>query len=121
MNNFLIRWGVKWTPSSPWFLQGISIAEIAVKRAKNLLRKCWKGKGQPFRTNEEWFKGILQWKNTPHKSTGLSPAIMLYGRPVQNAVPCHKSTPTREWHDEKLKGDRETAARKQKLDKYYNR
>ena len=46
---------------------------------------------------------------------------MLYGHPVQDAVPCHKSALTREWHDEKLKVDREAAARKQKLEKYYNR
>ena len=25
MNDFLTRWGVKWTPSSPWFSQGISL------------------------------------------------------------------------------------------------
>ena len=46
---------------------------------------------------------------------------MLYGHPVQDAVPCHKSALTREWHDEKLKLDWEAAARKQKLEKYYNR
>ena len=64
-------------------------------------------------------------KHTPQinrfRSTGLSPAIMLYGHPVQDAVPCHKSALTREWHDEKLKVDREAAARKQKLQKYHNR
>ena len=66
-------------------------------------------------------KGILQWKNTSHKSTGLSPAIMLYGHPVQNAIPCHKSSLARYWHDDKLRIDREAAKRKEKLEKYYNR
>ena len=63
-------------------------------------------------------KGILQWKNTPPKSTGLSPAIMLYGHPIQDAIPCHKSSLSRNWHDDKLRIDREAARRKEK---YYNR
>ena len=81
----------------------------------------WRGRGQSLRTNEEWIKGILQWKNTPQKSTGLSPAIMLYGHSVQDAIPCHKSSLSRSWHDEKLRVDREAAKRKEKLEKYYNR
>ena len=55
------------------------------------------------------------------KSTGLSPAIMLYGHPVQDAIPCHKSSLSRSWHDKKLRVDREAAKRKEKLEKYYNR
>ena len=78
------------------------MAESAIKWAKSLLRKCWRGREQPLRTNEEWIKGILQWKNTPHKSTGLSPAVMLYGHSVQDAIPCHKSSLSQSWHDEKL-------------------
>ena len=52
-------------------------------------------------------KGILQWKNRPHNSTGLSPVIMLYSHPVQDAIPCHKSSLSRNWHDDKLRIDRE--------------
>ena len=89
VNNFLARWCVEWCPSYP---QGNSFAESALKWAKGLLRKCWRGRGKPFRINEKWVKGIFQWKNTPHKSTGLSPAIMLYGHSVQDAIPCHKSS-----------------------------
>ena len=121
VNDFLKRWGVEWRPSSPYYPQGNSVAESAVKWAKSLLRKCWRGRGQPLRTNEEWIKGILQWKNTPHKSTGLSPAIMLYGHPVQDIIPCHKSSLSRSWHDEKLRVDKEAAKRKEKLEKYCNR
>ena len=70
--------------------------------------------------NEEWIKGILPWKNKPYKSTGLSPALMLYVHPVQYAIPCHKSSLSRSWHDKKLRVDTE-AAKKKKLKKYYNR
>ena len=105
----------------PWYPQGNSVVESAVKWAKSLLEKCWRGRGQPLRTNEEWIKGILQWKNTPHKSTGLSPAIKLYGHPVQDAIPCHKSCLSRSWHDKKLRVDIDAAKRKEKSKKYFNR
>ena len=71
--------------------------------------------------NEDWVIGILHWKNTPHKSTGLSPAKTIYSHSVQDAVPCHKSSLTREWYDEKLRIDIEAANRKQKLEMYNNR
>ena len=102
VNDFLKRWGIEWRPSSPRYPQGNSVAESAVKWAKSLFRKCWRGREQPLRTNEEWIKGILQWKNTHHESTGLSPAIMLYGHFVQDAILCHKSFLSQSWHDEKL-------------------
>ena len=112
VNDFLKRWGVERRPSSPWYPQGNSVAESAVKWAKSFLRKCCCGRGQPLRTNEEWIKGILQWKNTSYKSTGLFPAIMLYDRPVQDAIPCHKSFLSRSWYDEKLRVDMEAVKRK---------
>ena len=66
-------------------------------------------------------KGIFQWKNMSHRSIGLSPAIMLYGHPVQDAIPCHKSLLSRNWHDDKLRIDREAARGKEKLEKHYDR
>ena len=66
-------------------------------------------------------KKILQRKNTPYKSTGLSLAIMLLCHPVQDAIPCHKSSLSRNWHDDKLHIDSKAARRKEKLEKYYNR
>ena len=121
VNNFLAQWVVEWRQSSPHNPQGNCVAESAVKWAKGLLRKWWRGRGQPLRTNEEWVKAILQWKNTPHKSTGLSLAILLYGHPVQDDIPCHKSSLFLNWHDDKLRIDRKAARRREKLEKHYNR
>ena len=45
---------------------------------------------------------------------------MLYGHPVQDAIPCHKSSLSRRWHDEKLRVEKEAEKRKEKLEKYYN-
>ena len=43
---------------------------------------------------------------------------MPYGHPVQDAILCHKSSLSRNWHDDKLRIDREAARRKEK---YHNR
>ena len=51
VNNFFARWRVEWCQSSPHYLQGNSVVESAVKWAKGLLRKCWRGRGQPWRTD----------------------------------------------------------------------
>ena len=48
-------------------------------------------------------------------------ALWPVGHAVQDAVPCHESALTREWHGDKLKADRKATARKQKLEKYNNR
>ena len=50
-----------------------------------------------------------------------APPLYFIASPVQDAVPCHKSALAREWHNEKLRVDRKAAARKQSLEKYYNR
>ena len=87
-----------------------------MKWAKGLLRKCWRGREQLLRTNEEWVKGILQWKNAPHKSNGLSLVIMLYGHSVQDVIPCHKSSLSHNLQDDKLRTDKEAARRIKNLE-----
>jgi len=118
--DFLKRWKISWSPSSPYYAQGNGIAEHAVFNAKSLLRKVWKkGERSPM-SNDEWIKGILQYRNTPNKSTKLSPAIMIFGHAIQDNLPAHKSALDRKWHDEVLRVDREAAKRKQTLEEKWN-
>lgn len=118
VTDFLRRWGVRWQPSSPEYPQGNSYAELGVKNAKALIRKCWDGRNLDM---EKWTRGMLQARNTPHKTTGLSPAILLYGHPVQDCIPAHKSSFVRSWHDEILKYDKTMAQSKVRMERYYNR
>ena len=46
---------------------------------------------------------------------------MLYGHPVQSAIPCHKSSISHNLQDDKLQIDREAARPKEKLEKYHSR
>ena len=95
VQDFLRRWGVRWVSSSPYYARSNSYAENGVKQAKGLLRKCiWNRRID----QEKWCKGLLSLRNTPHKTTGLSPAVLVYGHPVNEVVPAHKSALQKSWH-----------------------
>ena len=114
-SDFCRNWGVRHITSSPYYAQSNSYAENGVKQAKALLRKCFSN-GRLDR--EKWAKGLLQIRNTPHKATGLSPAVMLYGHAVNDVVPAHKSALSKSWHKELAAYDRKIACERQRMDKY---
>jgi hypothetical protein len=60
-------------------------AELAVKSAKRLLRENI----SPSRelNNVAVTRAVLQYRNTPDKDTGLSPAYMLLGRQLKDFLP----------------------------------
>jgi len=65
--------------------------------------------------------GLLQIRNTPHKNSGLSPAILLFGRPLQDKIPAHKSAFKVDWFKEMKSYDRKMAESKIRMERYYNR
>lgn len=117
-SDFLKRWGVAQKFSSPYYPQGNNYAELAVKNCKSLVNKYWKGPNTDY---DDFAKGLMQVRNTPHASTGVSPAMILYGRPTQDALPAHKSFFSKNWHDQMLEHDRKYAEHREKLEYYYDR
>jgi len=113
--DFLRRWGVRSVNSSPYHSKSNSYAENGVKQAKALLRKCTQNGKLDY---ESWCRGLLNIRNTPHKVTGLSPAILIYGHPVQDSLPVHKSAMQKSWHEALAKHDHAIAEERQKMDKY---
>ena len=88
-SDFLRKWGIIHTTSSPHYPQSNGRAESGVKAAKNLLRRCWDLR--KCRLDEAaWTRGILQHWNTPG-SHGASPAQLVYGRPIRDTLPTHHS------------------------------
>lgn len=92
---FLRRWGVEHRTSSPGYAQSNGRAEAAVKSMKKLIAHCWCPRSRTL-LQEEWTRGILQYRNTPG-ANGLSPAQVVFGRPVQDAVPAHRRAFAQKW------------------------
>ena len=88
-----------------------------MKNAKSLARKCINGR---VIDQNAWTEGLLQIRNTPHKATGLSPAILLYGHPVQDRLPAHRKNFERCWYDEVGAYDCKMCEAKLQSERYYN-
>ena len=80
---FLIRWGVHHRKSSAHNPQSNGRAEVAVKRAKRLLKSSIGPAGSL--NNDGFLRAMLQLRNTPDPDCKLSPAQILFGRPLRDA------------------------------------
>ena len=84
---FMKKWGVEHTFSTPLYPQSNGLAEAAVKAMKALVEKTSiNGRID----NENFSAGLLEWRNTP-RSSRLSPAEALFGRPLRSTLPAHRS------------------------------
>ena len=81
---FLDKWDVKHRVSSAYFPQSNGRAEVAVKAAKRLLRANTGSNGTL--DNDNFLKAILQLRNTPDPDCNLSPAQIIFGRPIRDSL-----------------------------------
>ena len=81
--DFLQKWGVKQRVSSAYHPQSNGRAEVAVKSAKRLLRSNTKPCGSL--DNDKFLRAILQLRNTPDPDCQLSPAQIIFGRPIRDS------------------------------------
>ena len=81
--NFLSKWGVHHRKSSAYHPQSNGRAEVAVKSVKRLLRSNINPSGSL--DNDKFLKGILQLRNTPDPDCKISPAEIVFGRPIRDA------------------------------------
>ena len=77
---FSDEWDLKHITCSPHHPQSNGKVENAVKICKSLLKKARDNKQDPF-------LNVLEWRNTPTKGVGTSPAKLLYGRRTQTRLP----------------------------------
>ena len=68
---------------------------------------------------DKWASALLQYRNTPDAS-GLSPAKHLLGYPIQDALPVHRSTFSKEWQKQVNEAETKAAELKQKSVENYN-
>ena len=99
---FLRAWGVIHITSSPHYPQSNGKAEAAVKSMKKLISAAWTGHLINW---NQLSRALLQYRNTPRRKDGLSPAQKLFGHPVQDTLPAHRRSFATEWQRSSQEAD----------------
>lgn len=97
--------------SSPRYFQSNGKVEDAVKIVKNLMHKCVLDKKDPF-------LALLDWRNTPSETIGLSAVERLFGRNTRTRLTL---TAKHLQNQDSGKVNRKLVDRKIKKSSYYNR
>ena len=97
--------------SSAYYPHSNCRAELGVKSAKRLLRENINHDGSL--STDKYLRAILTHRNTPDPDTGVSPAQVLFGRPIRDFMPIlpGKFSPQEGWR--LAQEDRERALRLQ--------
>ena len=90
------RWCVVHEMSTPHYPQSNGHAEAHVKILKHLIMKTTPS-GDLY-ADDEFVQGLLEIRNTPGPD-GLSPSVLLFGRPLRSLVPTHRSAFDQKWQD----------------------
>ena len=79
---FLSRWGISHRISSAYFAQSNGRAEVAVKTVKRLLMS---NTGPTGAIDNDRFLRAMHLRNSPDPDCGISPAQIVFGRPLKDA------------------------------------
>lgn len=84
---FFSRWGINHRMSSAYNPRSNGRAEVAVKSMKRLLSDNVSDSGDL--DTDRFTRAILQFRNTPDPQNGISPAEVIFGRPIRDSLPFH--------------------------------
>jgi len=115
--SFAQQWGFKHCTSTPHYPQSNGKAEAAVKSMKKLIRAAWNGR---YLEEETLCRALLQYRNTPSRKDGMSPAQKLYGHPIQDSLPTHPRAFAPEWQHSTEQTEQATQASEKAASEYYN-
>ena len=82
---FLSQWGVHHRLASAYHPHSNQRAELGTKIAKRLIRENTDQSGSL--DNDSFARSMLNYRNTPCRDTKLSPAEIIYGRPIKDHLP----------------------------------
>ena len=68
--------------------------KATVKPMKKLISAAWTGRSVNW---DQLSRALLQYRSTPCRKHGLSPAQKLFGHPVQDTLPAHRRSFAPEW------------------------
>ena len=99
MTAFCSRWGVNQRVSSAYYPRSNKRAEVGVKSAKRLIQDNLKSNGDL--DTDKFARALLIHRNTPDPMTNLSPAMIVFGRPIIDHIPTPPGQfkPRKEWSD----------------------
>ena len=120
VNKFLNDWQVEHVVSSASYPQGNGRAELAVKTAKRILRDNTARDGSL--NTDKACRAFLQYRNTPVKHVGLSPAQILFHRNLRDGIPMDPAMlkPNQMWVIAASQRENDFFKRNQSLFKTYN-
>ena len=99
--NFLQKWGVQHRKSSAYHAKSNGRAEVAVKTVKRLMRTNVGPTGNL--DTDRFLRAMLQLRNTPDPDCGVSPAEIVFGRPLRDnllfAAYIKRSSYSRRWQE----------------------
>ena len=81
--DFLSLWEIHHRVSSAYYPQSNGRAEVAVKKAKRILMENIGSTGSL--DNDNFLRAMLQIRNTPDPDCNISPAEIVFGRPIRDA------------------------------------
>merc|ERR1712059_61011 len=94
---FLKTWGIRHRVSSAYTPHGNLRAEMGVKSMKRMLQGNLSPNGEL--DTDAFSRALLNYRNTPDRDTGHSPAQVVFGRVLLDMLPIVKGgyKPHREW------------------------
>ena len=111
---FAKEWGFQHITSSPTYPQSNGKAESAVKSMKKIIEGAWV---RHCLDKDKLARALLQYRNTPSRRDGLSPAQKLFGKPIQDTLPAHHRAFAPQWQKAPVEDDLHNDL---KTEEYYN-
>ena len=88
-----------------------------MKSMKKILAASWNNRQL---NDNRLCRALLQYRNTPSRKDGLSPAQKLYGHPVQDTLPAHCHSFSPEWQRSSQEVDQQAAHTLHQAETFYN-
>ena len=115
--DFSQQWGFLHKTSTPHYPQSNGKIEATVKSMKKIIRSAWNGR---FLDDDKFCCALLQYRNTPSRRDGTSPAQKLFGHPVQDILPAHRRSFSPEWQQKSQEVEEQAKQTSQSSEAFYN-
>ena len=116
-NDFAAQWDFEHQTSSPRYPQSNGKIEATVKSMKKLLAASWDHR---YLNEEKLCNSLLQYRNTPSRKDGLSPAQKLFGHPIQDTLPAHRRSFAPEWQKSTEEAERHASKTSEDIKSFYD-